>query len=410
MKRSVHIKARIRNNKIRYKYLWMLCIVFLANSCLEPVDLNQIAQESILVVDAMITDQPVKQKVLLSRTVSLTSASTHNPERGARITLIDDDNIEIRFEEISPGTYETLNAFEALQDRQYHLEITTQDGESYVSDLSQIIPTPTIDSLYIEFEPYRSPTNLYAGFFNVYIDSKTNKAGHKYYRWKWNSTHEVRVTTPARWLWLGDQNYLLIEPSSENDSLQQEFCWSMDTIKTINIRNLLDGENEIQRQLIHRFHSDSGSMKIRYSILAKQYAISEDSYRYWKLIQESGGQGFLFDKQVGTITGNIRNIAKQETVLGYFEVVQEQSVRKFYVPADFHKDLYYELSYFAKDCLGDEPVVIEKSEVPTFMEENGFYYSLAYFVGFGPSYAVFLRKECTNCLLYADTNQKPDFW
>ena len=385
-------------------------IIMLLTTCLDQVNLDQIAQESVLVVDAMITDQPVRQRVMLSRTVPLNSSSTNNPEQGAKIMLFDDNNFEFEFIEINPGTYESPVVFGASMDRQYHLEITTQDGELYISDPSQIITTPPIDSLYMEFEPYRSPTNAYGGFFNIYVDSERNTDGHPYYRWIWNATHEVRVSTPARWIWLGGTDFLLIERGSDADSLQVEFCWNTDTSKTINVKKLLDGESSIIKQPIHRFHSDSAYMKIKYSILVKQYAISEDSYRYWSLIKESGGEGFLFDRQVGTITGNIRNASRPETVLGYFEVVQEQSIRKFYVPADFHKDLYYEISYFIKDCSLEEPIIIHPEEIGAFIEEHGFYYDLAYFVGSGPSFGAFLRKECTNCLRYANSNKKPDFW
>jgi hypothetical protein len=377
-------------------------------NCLEPVDITSIGSENALVVDALITDNVSKQRVTLSRTVTLDQSNTHNPEVGATVSLSDNEGNQINFTEISPGTYETVNDFGAELGKTYQLAINTQNGQSYLSDPSTMIPNPGFDSLYTEFEPYPSNFNRFGGFFNFYIDMHNNPDNHQYFKWSWNSTYEARVATPSRWLWTGGDTFVIRELGSENDSLQVERCWSTDTSKIVNIKNLLDGETQVIRQPIHRFHSDSGYMRIRYSLLVKQYAISEESYRYWNLIKESGSQGFLFDKQIGSITGNIYNTKSDEPVLGYFEVAQEYAVRKFYTHADFTREGFFNYTSFIIDCSDEEPIIMRVEELETFMEQFQTNYTIAYFITGGG--VAFRRIICADCTLHAQTNQKPEFW
>lgn len=396
-------------NKIRLYILFFLSPVLLTG-CLRQIDLEQIKSENLLVVDAMITDQPVKQHITLSRTVALNNTTPFSPETGAIVRLEGENSSSIHFQEVTAGHYETSFPFAAQLNVNYQLHIVTQNGREYQSKLASITPTPPLDSVYVEFESTPSPTNPFGGYFNFYVDSRTNPEQNKYYRWIWNSTYELTVPNPSRWLWTGGNNFILRELGSANDSLQVEVCWDTDTTKEINIKELLGGEKDIVRHPISRFHSDSGYMKIRYSIEVKQYALSEESYRFWNLVKESTNQGLLFDTQVGSIRGNIANITNDnELVLGFFEVVQEQSERKFYTPSDFHDQGFRVLDRHIIDCSGDEPVTSRIDEIGAFMQEHEYEYTLCYFITTPPS-AAFCRIRCADCTYYAGSNKKPDFW
>lgn len=390
-----------------YFTLWISAV--LLSSCLQEVDLTDVNTDHLLVVDAMITDQTGTQTVKLSRTTSLASENAFLAEENAVIWLEGDHDI-FDFTETEPGIYTSAEDFGAVAGVSYYLHIETTDGKEYLSDPVQMSPTPAMDSVYMEFESAPTMYNAYGGNFSIYADARNISSDARFFRWIWNSTYEVTVPFPSRWLWTGGNTFAIRELGSENDSLQVEKCWTTDTSTTITLLELLDGESSIIRQPIHSFHSDEGAMKIRYSIEVKQYALSEASYQFWKLIAESTSGGFLFDTQVGTIAGNMHNVNHaDEPVLGFFEVVQEQSIRRFYTPSDFRKDGYWAGSPFFVDCDEVEPEITTLDQIGEFMEQNYYYYTLCYFITDPPT-AAFYRLECSDCLKFGETNQKPDFW
>ncbi len=392
------------------KITCLLSLILLLTTCLNEIDLEQIGNDDLLVVDAFITDQPEVQQVKLSRTVALNSNNSIRPEFNAQVWVEGNDNTRIDFIEDKKGTYKTDQSFAAKLNTNYKLNIITQSGRQYQSTISTMTPTSPIDSVYAEFESSPTVLNSRGGFFNFYVDTRSNVQNNKYFRWLWYSTYEVEVPMPSRWLWTGGNTFIIREKGSINDSLQVETCWNNDTIREINVKGLLEGEKEVIKQPIYRFHSDSAAMKIRYSILVKQYALSEESYRFWDLINESANQGSLFDIQVGTIQGNISNVNDdREIVLGYFEVLQEQSLRRFYTPRDFRNTSFREFTPNVVSCSDEEPIVTGKDEIGAFMEANKEYYTLCYFITNPPS-AVFCKIRCAVCTEYANSNKKPDFW
>ncbi len=378
-------------------------------TCIERIDPEDFNTESLLVVEAMITDRPERQVVKISRSVALTQENSFRPESRATVELIISNQSNVVFEEVDPGIYMSREDYAALPNTTYQLSIETSDGRTYESDPVQMTETPTIDSLYIEFVPQSSPSNLQGGFFNFYVNVDRVEEENRHFRWVWNSTYELIVPNPSRWLWTGGNNYVIRELGSVNDSLQVELCWQMDTSKQINIKELLPGETQIFQQPIHSFHSDSGYLKRKYSIEVKQYALSPESYQYWNLLNQGNTEGFLFDQQVGTIRGNISNVeSPTEPVLGYFEVLQERSVRKTFNAWEFKDQGYWEPFSFIINCDAIDPIITEIDQIGAFMEENKFNYTLGYFIS--PASAAFLRIECADCRYHASTNQKPDFW
>jgi len=392
-------------------YQFFTIVALLAfSACIERVDLESIANDEALVVDAMITDQIEVQEILISRVVSLTADSSSLPETNAEVWLSDNDLNRIDFVETNPGQYLTEIEFGAVQGSSYTLNITTSDGEQYSSIPETMINTPTIDSVYAEFEPVSTSNNENGGFINFFLDSRTNPTDNKYYRWVWEATYEISVPQPSRWLWTGGNTFIIRERSSINDSLQVELCWNKLESKELNIRELLSGENQIIKQPIYRFHSDSGYIKRQLSMNVKQYAISQESFRFWDLIVKNTDQGSLFDTQVGVVEGNINNINNpEETVLGYFEVVQEQSKRRFFVHQDFRQYGFVRSSQFVVECSDDDLEMTAVDQIGEFMEENKDAYTLCYFITAPPS-AVFCRIRCAECTEYSNSNQMPEYW
>ncbi len=382
-------------------------LIFVIVSCVEPVDFESIGFDDLLVVDAMITDEPGIQTVILSRTHPLGSDTTVY-EWGASVYMQDLSGRRVDFLQNNSGFYQTASDFAVIPGEKWQLFITTSDERNYISEIAEVIPTPAIDSLYAEFIPSSSSINNLGGNFTFYIDAhQTNNT--EYMRWTWNRTFELSVANPSRWLWTGGNNYEIRELGGVNDSIQVEICWRTEILDKIMTRKLIDPGEGVVRLPMTSFHSDSKLMLRGYSMEVKQYALSEASFNYWNEIGNSiQGQGGISAIQVGTIRGNIRSVDNpDEIVLGYFDAVDEESVRRMFVAQNFNAAGYRRRFLNYVSCYDIETRQSDISELGETMEAFGPGWAIAFFTS--PSTVHYLPSRCSECTYYG-SNKKPDFW
>ncbi len=391
----------------QFRYIAILLLIGLTR-CVEPIDLESIEFDDLLVVDALITDNPGTQTILLSRTHPLGQDTTIF-ELGAQVYLQDPSGRRVEFAERPNGKYQTSFPFAVLPGERWQLYIETSDQKRYESDEVEVLNTPEIDSLYASFTASSSSINNFGGNFDFFMDSRnTNES--QYLRWTWNSTFELSVATPSRWLWTGGNTFIIREAGSVNDSLQVEVCWRTEESTNVITRRLLDPSQGVVKLPLTSFHSDEKKMLRGYSIEVKQYALSESSYNYWneigKSLQEQGG---LSSQQVGTIRGNIRSLDNpDEVVLGIFDAVDEESVRRKFVAQDFNADGYRRRFQHFVSCTDIEPFESGIDEIGETMEKLGPGWAIAFFITAPPG-AFYLPTRCSECTYYGD-NKRPDYW
>ncbi len=114
--------------KARKKISILGCIAFLFLSCVEQIELEIVNVESLLVVEANLTNQNIQQQVLLSRTTALED-STIRRESNATVSIIDELGEVFGFTENSPGIYLSNTPFAAQINRDYKLELRTATGD-----------------------------------------------------------------------------------------------------------------------------------------------------------------------------------------------------------------------------------------------------------------------------------------
>jgi hypothetical protein len=141
-----------------YKGLYriILGIMFLVTlgACLDELAIDTLAddgQTAALVVEAVLTDEMITQKVYLSRSdvrLDLETDTVYNPyiplgsrpvdsvdmEGGATVRVLGDNGMEYQFTEGSEGTYLSNQPFALEMGVGYTLEIETGNGQEYVSD------------------------------------------------------------------------------------------------------------------------------------------------------------------------------------------------------------------------------------------------------------------------------------
>ncbi len=308
----------------------ILLLVLVSRSCTESFTPDLPAYSNILVVDGMITDERVQNLVKISRTFSYGSYNPE-PETGSLVAIMDDSGTSYQLEELSPGHYYTDSAaFLGEPGRSYQLFIILSDGKQYVSDYVLLKKAPPIESLEAFYEQKETPEpDEVIDGIQVYLNTFDPANETKYYRWEWEETWEY--TVPMR-----------------IPDAQIYRCWKSDLSQSILLGNTEQFTTDrIIDFPLHFVSANSNRLRILYSILVKQYAITQASYDFWKTQEDqSENAGTLFDPIPAKISGNISNPDDPgEPVLGFFEASGISTSRIFishevlpsavYVPSDF---------------------------------------------------------------------------
>lgn len=402
---------------MKKKWLKFIIIFFsasLLSKCIDPYTPNLGNFKSLLVVDALLTDEYISNYVRLSRTIK---SLDEEPERvtGAFVVISDDAGNKTTLNEIAAGEYRTDSLiFRGIPGRTYTLYIKTPEGEEYESAPSRLYPVREIDSIYFrrDTEVPDDGSELREGI-SILIDSG-NESEQEYFRWTYEEWWKFEIPDPVKYTYISDSEFIPIPIASKT-------CWSNKKSDEIMIHFAETGNpvNLDQKNILFIDPAKSNRLLIQYSINVKQLSISAQEYAFWnnmKLINESGGD--IFDKQPFSITGNISNIDRpQEQVLGYFQV-SAVTKRSMYITVD--QILELGLPLYRYDCIR-----IEKGEEDYESIGPGkFTFNEIYFAFTNSGYTFIepvwgnpgeLRKlsfaptVCTDCTL-SGMITKPDFW
>ena len=143
-------------------------------------------------------------------------------------------------------------------------------------------------------------------------------------------------------------------------------------------------------------------MKIKYSLLVKQYSLSNEAYDYWfqlqKQSQESGG---LYETQPARVSGNISNVNdNEEVVLGFFNA-SSVTEKRIFVAESFNFGIYD--ARCTLDTIGPDRPLHSYTLYPVYL------ISLNEIMGRGPPYGVGYGI-CFDCRKGGGKTEKPYFW
>jgi len=378
--------------------LVILLIIVLVPGCVEPYtpDIRE-SQES-LVVEGLLTDQPGFQTIYLSRS-SPFSDPGFIPESYCQVRVVDENGNSYWFYEQEKGVYGGgMTASQLVRGTAYKLTILTADGKKYESDYETLSsPCPSIDSVYFEIKTVETsdPEEPLEGI-QFYIDIEAGEDQARNYRWELVETWEYYAANIIQYYY--DGLYLHVMP----DPFTYYRCWytgRINNIYTSSTKNSVS--NRIYRYPLHFVSSQTNRLQIRYSLLVKQFSLSDDAYQYWDQMrrqqQESGG---LYETQPSQIRGNVYNINDpDELVLGFFNVASSSEKRIFV-------DVHREFRFPRIDCTLD--TVNNMNEIPPPVYYPVFMRSLSP-MGVGPPYGVG-RGICFDCTSEGGSIVKPYFW
>jgi hypothetical protein len=373
----------------RYLYLISFSTI-IAAGCKKPYAPNIADSNSnYLVVEGLIDIGPDSTFVKLSRTVNVSAKISHKPELYALLEIEGDDNTNYPLQEKGNGVY-VCAPLNSGGSHKYRLSIKTIDNKTYLSDYVEAKIAPEIDSLgYV----------IKSNGVQIYANTHDNSNKTRYYRWDFNETWRFRTTY--------DSYYTLVnaKPVFRPPDQHVYECWGNDTSTSVNVRSTANlSKDVLAQQPIVFLQSIEEKLTIRYSILLKQYALTQAGYAYYVNLKKNTEQlGDIFDAQPSSVKGNITCTTNpSEPVLGFISAGTVTTKRIFIDNHDlpeWRAITYYDL----KDCAGDTIKLADESLKARFYAGPPY----SYLPTVSPDLAAPI--ECVDCTLRG-TTKKPDFW
>jgi hypothetical protein len=190
----------------------------------------------------------------------------------------------------------------------------------------------------------------------------------------------------------------MIHPMSDPFFLY--YCWQTAGIKNIfTASTKYSVRNRITRFPLNYVSNETDRLKVKYSLLVKQYCLGDDAYYFWdqmrKQQQEGGG---LYETQPSQLRANVYNINDpDELVLGNFSIASTLEKRIF---VDVHREILFP----HEEC--EMLTITSLDQMPVYYYDPVYLYSYSPTGGFPYGHA----KRCLDCTLFGGSNYKPLFW
>jgi len=354
-----------------------------------------------LVINADLTNVTGTQTIQISRSDGLIY-SEFIPESSCVVEVESQEGELLSFSETTPGYY-SVNMpgdFMRIGD-QYMLRVITSNGNVYLSEYSQLNPPTAIDKIYYELEsfPTSDPTVNVDGI-QFYLDFRIDADSSEFIRWELVETYEFHNPDYEGFIYSYDR---VLRPMP--DSMDDRQCWitgHVNEIYTLDAANL--SSPTYTYMPLHFVSNETQRLSYGYSLLVRQHAMDEPSFRYWdELKKNSHNQSGLYDRLPSMTLSNIYNMDDpEERILGFFGVsgvsekrlfVQEVAgLRKYNVrfcwPAQERPRFRYLMT-------ADLPVYVSNADDPETLESHS-------------GEAVL---KCLDCRVRAGSSgDPPDFW
>lgn len=363
----------------------LFAILLLLSSCISQFIPQTAEDKQILVVEGLITNQYEGNTIKLSRSLPLGGISSAKPLSGCNVTVSDNTGRVEEFYEHTAGTYTPSPDFIGEVGKTYilHIKSNSVTGSiNYESLPVEMKPVPEVDSVFYEKETISPSSNTSAGEQGCQVYLNTHDPGNscKFYRWEFSETWEFILPY----------------------AVPNKVCWISSSSDVINIKNTsVLAENRINRYPLTFISNKSDRVKVKYSILVKQYSMTEDEFTYWDKLQNLSQQvGGLYDIIPSAVPSNVfSKVDPAEKVLGYFSVSATSSKRIFI------KDHFAGLIDLYKDCPQD--TLDYSAPIPNL---NNTVWVIVDHPIPPPSYRVITyTRGCADCTARG-TSTPPDFW
>jgi hypothetical protein len=384
-------------------YLSGFLLIIATFGCVKQFIPETGADPKLYVVDGLITDQPGRKSVSISRSIPLGTKSESDPVMGCNVWISDNLNNKYQLSAAGPGIYVTYADFSGGIGRRYTLNIeiagfappfNTKYFNTIKSLPMELLPVPEIDSLYFK----RINITQEDGFATpgegcqIYLNTSDANNYNRFYRWDYDETW--KVIAPAY-------------PLAIN-----RICWITNKSEEINVRTTTGLiENRIDHLPVKFISNQSDRLNWRYRIAVNQYSVNEDEYNYWSDLEKiSDNTGSLYDIIPSSINGNLFVPGDPDKqVLGYFSVSSKRS-KVIYID-EFFKGVFSTYQYCLRDTIKETNLVHFLFPYEIYREQGYWFVMDDWMNPVKSKQMVIVTKDrgCVDCTVRG-TTEKPDYW
>ncbi|MEM6628332.1 MAG: DUF4249 domain-containing protein [Bacteroidota bacterium] len=377
-------------------------------ACVDPIDLDIPEINSFLVVDGLITDLPGPYEVKLSLSGPLSSNDFIQVE-GAEVRIEEENGVVEILTEEATGLYRTSETgIRGRAGNRYKLYIRLPEGQQYTTDWQLLKAAPPIEEVYYQFERRDRPDGRLERGTQIYLSTVDPQAQTQFYRWEWEATWLHVAPFSSGLKFLGNDEAEFVGSNT--------VCYNTTLSSNINIGSSLGNTNDQISDFPLLFVSTFGmELMFRYSILVKQYALTEEEYFFWTNLEEANeNSGSLFDRQPQSNTGNVFRMENDaEPVLGYFSASGVSEKRLFIDRTELPRDVNVGLAY-TNDCFTRADTLTKEREtdqdVFNAILSGRKFYDFIRDANLGILGWVLVPCECYDCKELGGTTEIPDFW
>jgi hypothetical protein len=269
-----------------------------------------------LVVDGLINAGLDSTIFTLTNSANLSDPIGPTPETGAMVKVEGNAGFSRQLPELGNGRY-GMDSLKLDTSQQYRINISTLNGNHYLSDFVPVLQSPPIDSV--------SWQQLYDGV-EISVSSHDPQNLVKYYRWEFVETWEYHTNYDAIVI---DSGGIIAD---RNPSEQDYNCWSSSNSSDIIIGSTANlNQAVIYEQPLTVIPPASVKLSDVYSIEVRQFALTKEAYGFWQNLKTNTEElGTLFAPQPSEVSGNIHCTNNPSLpVLGYVSVGNSQNSRIF---------------------------------------------------------------------------------
>jgi len=370
----------------------ILFLGILLVGCIDPYSPPEIEQaQAALVIDGFINVLG-KSTIKLSRTQNLADTNEPIQEVGATIWVEDDQGIKFFLSEEGAGVY-SLPA-QSFVDRTYRLHIVTSNSKEYVSAFERAMLSPAIDSI-----SWSLTDDLGV---QLYVSTHDTETTQGFYRWIFDETWLYTSAAQSTYVY----NAQTRSAEVRTDDIYN--CWRTDNSSDVLIESTTRlSENRVSEYPLTYIKQNDERLRYKYSILVKQYSITQNAFNYWQQIKKTTEDlGTLFGPLPSQVTGNFRSVSNpSEPVIGYFAIGSFASSRIFIPWQELKTPPSYDTPY-----QGCEFYELLNENVPSFSGPYLLTYGIPNLTGPGILGYYYGSAYCVDCRLSGGVNVQPDFW
>ncbi len=382
--------------KVKYGIV-MAAMMLVINNCVEPYFPPAIVTDhNYLAVNGFLVNND-STFIRLSYSQAVYAPNSFDAAVDASLEIESENGNIYALTEMGNGLYVAppLNLDPTLT---YRLHIRTNDLHEYFSEYVPLKLSPPLDSVTWKEDKADEEIELSIFAHDPLDDTR-------YYYWSYDETWEYTSAAVSIYTYEhGD-----VKPRKNASEINR--CWKTQPGNSY----YLHSTTALSRDLVHNFNfinipQSSRKLYFGYSMLVSQYALTQEAYEYWSLVQKtSEPMGTMFDPIPAQTVGNIQcTTHPDEIVIGHFSASSVQKQRIFIDrqeitgPSQPYSESGYEecllgvilFEQISDESMQDKLVHDKHFDLITQLPDG-------YIVG---------TVECMDCRRKGGSLKRPDFW